>query len=247
MKALVLAGGKGHRLAEKTTTVPKPLLSVGSKRLLDFSLQSATAAAVDEIIIVVSSFTTAIRSHYGGRYGEIPVSYVVQEDPEGLVHAIECAASALEGNDFLLLLADEVMIRPRLAEMVQTFRTRDAFAVLGVTRVTDRDLIRRTYTIFQDSATGATHRLIEKPRRPHNDVMGTGNCVFRNEILSYIGLCPINQSRREKELPDLIQCAIDDGHLVETFEITDRYINVNTLEDFEKAEALLKRYAESFR
>ncbi len=247
VKALVLAGGKGNRLAEKTATVPKPLLSVGPKRLLDFSLQSATAAGVDEIIVVVSTFTDAIRRHYGGSYGGTRLVYVVQEDPQGLVHAIECAVDALDGSDFLLLLADEVMIRPRLPAMIETFHRDYAFAVLGVTRVADRALIRRTYAIFKDSATGATHRLIEKPRNPHDDVMGTGNCVFHSGMLSYIDLCPINQSRREKELPDLIQCAIDDGHLVETFEVTDQYINVNTLEDFERAEDLLKRYAESFR
>jgi dTDP-glucose pyrophosphorylase len=246
MKALVLAGGRGHRLAEKTANVPKPLLRVGDKCLLDFSLQSACAAGVGEIVVVVSAFTAPIVERYGRSYGGVPIAYAEQDDPRGLVHAIECAARALDGSDFLLLLADEVLIRPRLAEMVAAFRSRDAFAVLGVTRVADRELIRRTYALLQDGATGAIHRLIEKPRRPHDDVMGTGNCVFRNEILSYAGLCPIHQSRGEKELPDLVQCAIDDGHRVDAYDVADQYINVNTIEDFARAEALLRRYAESF-
>ena len=78
---------------------------------------------------------------------------------------------------------------------------------------------------------------VEKPRRPHNDVRGTGNCIFRSKIFDYIDLTPINQSRNEKELPDLIQCAIDDGLAVRAFDIGDVYVNINTPEDIERAES----------
>jgi dTDP-glucose pyrophosphorylase len=64
--------------------------------------------------------------------------------------------------------------------------------------------------------------------------MGTGNCVFKNEILSYIEHTPINQKRKEKELPDLIQCAIDDGHIIRSFEICDEYANVNSITELKE-------------
>ena len=50
-------------------------------------------------------------------------------------------------------------------------------------------------------------------------------------------LTPINQNRKEKELPDLIQCAIDDGHIVRAFDIGDGYVNINTPDDIAIAEA----------
>lgn len=71
-------------------------------------------------------------------------------------------------------------------------------------------------------------------------MMGTGNCVFRNEIFEYIPLTPINQQRGEKELPDLIQCAIDDGNMVKCFDIGGAYINVNTVDDIERLERSFK-------
>jgi dTDP-glucose pyrophosphorylase len=79
------------------------------------------------------------------------------------------------------------------------------------------------------------YRLIEKPRKALGNWMGTGNCVFRNEILTYIPQTPINQQRGEKELPDLIQCAIDEGHIVKSFVICGHYANINSEDDLREA------------
>ncbi len=246
MKALILAGGKGSRLRDQPDAPPKPLLQVGSKRLMDFSLQNAANAGVAEIVVVVSYFTEGVINHYGSAYRGIPITYKIQNDPRGLVHAIECSAGALGTSDFILMLADEVFLNIDLTAMVRRFHEEQLFAVLGVVEVDDRSQISKTYSVLQDSGTGRLHRLIEKPRRPHNNIMGTGNCVFANGILAYIDVCPVNQTRGEKELPDLIQCAIDDGRPVTTHRVGERYINVNAMDDFRAAFALLEKHADSF-
>ncbi|HLV02094.1 MAG TPA: sugar phosphate nucleotidyltransferase, partial [Acidobacteriota bacterium] len=138
---------------------------------------------------------------------------------------------ALEGSDFFLFLADEVLINPRHREMVEAFQDPDVFALCGVVEVEDRSRISRTYAMIYNHQDRQIYRLIEKPRNPLNNTQGTGNCLFRNQILDYISLTPINQQRKEKELPDLIQCAVDDGKLVRAFEIGSWYANVNTLEE----------------
>jgi dTDP-glucose pyrophosphorylase len=243
MKALVLAGGKGSRLRDHATSPPKPLMQVGDKRLMDFSLQNAVTAGADEIVIVVSAFTEGVINHYGSSYRRVPITYKIQNEPKGVVHAIECAAGALGDSDFVLMLADEIVIDANLATMIDRFSRETLFAILGVVTVQDPAQISKTYSILEDSGTGQIHRLIEKPRRPHNDVMGTGHCIFRSAILGYIDMCPINHMRGEKELPDLIQCAIDDGHPVKTHRVGSRYINVNASEDFREAYDLLASYA----
>ena len=245
MKALILAGGKGSRLRDHGAP-PKPLLQVDGKRLMDFSLQNAVDAGATDIVVVVSAFTEGVINHYGSAYRGVPITYKIQNEPKGVVHAIECSAGALDGSDFMLLLADEIVIGGNHATMREAFVREDLFAILGVVEVADPSEITKTYSILQDSASSQIHRLVEKPRRPHNNVMGTGNCIFRNDILSYIDVCPINQVRGEKELPDLIQCAIDDGHRVTTHRVGERYINVNALEDFHAAFALLQAYAHTF-
>ena len=104
--------------------------------------------------------------------------------------------------------------------------------------VADRGEIEKNYSLMYDPSDDRVYRLIEKPRRPANNYMGTGNCVFRNEILDYIDRTPVHPLRHEKELPDLIQCAVDDGNPVKLFEIGTNYVNVNTTEDVRIAEDL---------
>ena len=82
-------------------------------------------------------------------------------------------------------------------------------------------------------------RLIEKPRKPLNNLMGTGVCIFNNKIFDKINYTPIHYLRKEKELPDLIQTAIDDGEEVEYFEIKSPYVNVNTPKDIKYVKGLV--------
>jgi len=81
------------------------------------------------------------------------------------------------------------------------------------------------------------YRLIEKPRHPLSESQGTGHCVFRNAIYDYIQYTPIHHQRNEKELPDLIQCAIDDAMTLKAFIIGEKYTNVNTRQDIKIAKS----------
>ncbi len=68
-----------------------------------------------------------------------------------------------------------------------------------------------------------------------NNIMGTVNCLFKNEIFAYIPQTPINQKRGEKELPDLIQCAIDEGKIIKSSIICDQYFNINSEKEIREA------------
>ncbi|MEE9543847.1 MAG: nucleotidyltransferase family protein [Thermodesulfobacteriota bacterium] len=232
MKALILAGGRGKRLDNLVATKNKCMIEIKGKPVIEYSLDCAAGTDVDEIVIVVGYRADDIINAYGNRYGDKPVRYVIQWEQEGLVHAIECSKDALAGHDFMLLLGDEVLINPRHQAMLDEFRRVEPFALCGILHVADRDLIKRTYALIRDDS-GKVYRLIEKPHSPPNNIMGTGDCVFKNEILNYIDKTPKHHVRNQKELPDLIQCTIDDGRLVKTFSVCDKYTNINTLDDIE--------------
>ena len=234
MKALVLAGGRGSRLKEITKQANKCLCEFQGRSIIEYSLDTAVRVKADEIVILVGYQAETIINRYGNRYHGVPVRYVIQWERHGLVHAIECCQAALEGQDFLLLLADEILLNPRHEAMVEAFRDPEVFALCGTVRVADINEVRKTYTIMRDERDGRIHRLVEKPRTPINNIQGTGNCLFRHGIFDYIAHTPINQTRQEKELPDLIQCVIDDGKLVREFEICSWYTNVNSLEELNR-------------
>lgn len=236
MKALILAAGRGSRLGQRTTACNKCMLPLAGKPLLQYSLENAAQAGVDEIVVVVGYMAETVINAFGIDYHGIRVQYVIQDDAAGLVHAINSARSAVDGSDFMLFLADEVLRTPQHKDMLACFENEKLFGICGVVRDGDPQEIRKTYAVIPNPETQQIYRLVEKPRRPLNDIRGTGNCIFRNAIFDYVDLTPINQNRNEKELPDLVQCAIDDGEDVRYFDIGDGYTNINTPEDIGLAE-----------
>jgi len=236
MKALILAAGRGKRLGEHPDEGNKCMLRMFDKPLVQYSLENAVRAGVDEIVIVVGFRAEAIINYFGIDFKGVRIQYVIQEQPRGLVHAIECCRDAIGNSDFMLFLADEILWAPHHEGMVETFERENLFVICGVVEEPNRDEIRKTYAIIEDDRNRRIYRLIEKPRRPPNDIRGTGNCIFRAKIFDYIDLTPINQNRKEKELPDLIQCAVDDGLEVQAYNIGDGYVNINTPADIGIAE-----------
>ncbi|MCX5782202.1 MAG: nucleotidyltransferase family protein [Elusimicrobia bacterium] len=233
MKALILAGGRGKRLGKVSEGINKCLLDVFGKPLIEYSFDCVSALdEINELIVMVGYRAEDIINKYGNNYKGKTVKYVIQWDRYGLVDAIEWGKELLGKDDFLLLLGDEFMLFPKHKDMIEKFKTEKLFGVCGVINVSDKEMIKKTYSIIQDKS-GRIVQLIEKPKNPPNNIMGTGNCVFKNEILNYIPKTIINSKRGEKELPDLIQCAIDDGKLIKPFNICDKYVNVNTFKELD--------------
>lgn len=235
MKALVLAGGRGRRLEGHSAECNKCMLEFAGRPLIEHSLDNAVRLAPEEIVIVVGYLAEQVINHFGTSYRGVRVRYAIQREQKGLVHAIETAAPFIGSADFMLFLADEILLEPNHAAMLERYNRDDVFALCGVTFPSDREAVSNTYAVLEDQQ-GRILRLIEKPRRALNDCQGTGNILFHNRILEYLPRTPINQGRNERELPDLIQCAIDDGHIVRSFTIGGRYININTPEHVMEAE-----------
>jgi len=239
VKALILAGGRGKRLEGISDSLNKCMLEVAGQPALEYNLDRAVELDVDEIILVVGYKAEDIINRYGINYKGKRMRYVIQSEQKGLVHAIECAKDTINKDDFFLLLGDEVLANSRHKEMLRVFLRENTFAVCGVTFQKDTEKIKKTYAVLTDD-NKRIFRLIEKPKRAMNDWQGTGHCLFKNDILSYIERTPVHQERKEKELPDFIQCAVDDGQLVKIFDICDGYTNINSEEDLKEAGRILR-------
>jgi dTDP-glucose pyrophosphorylase len=215
------------------------MLRVGDVPLVEHSLASAASIGARAIVLVLGAHGDEIVRHFGCDFAGIPIRYVVQSRPRGVVDAMEHGRRLLRDPEFLLCLGDEILDAPRHAAMLRRFQDEGLFASCGVVRVDDRRAISKTYALIAegDLEHGRIHRLVEKPRVALNDWMGTGNCLLRLGIFDDIARTPVNPVRGEKELPDLIQCAIDRGRRVEYFRIADAYVNVNTEDDVRAARA----------
>jgi len=239
MKALILAGGRGKRLGTITESINKCMLDFRGRPVIEYNLdRSAGIDEVTQMVIVVGNRAEDIINRYGTCYKGKTIQYVIQWEQKGLVHALSCCNEALGTDDFFLLLGDEILINSRHGEMLEKFRTEELFGVCGVTLQKDSRKISRTYAVIFDKE-NRVFRLIEKPKKILNNYQGTGHCIFKNEILTYIDRTPTHPERGEKELPDLIQCAIDDGQVVKIFDICDIYTNINSQEDLIEAKEII--------
>jgi dTDP-glucose pyrophosphorylase len=238
MKALILAGGRGKRLGDTTKCTNKCLLLLNNRPVIEYNLDRAAECHVDEIIIVVGHCAEDVINRYGTDYRGTRIRYVIQWEQKGLVHAIETCKSAIGKEDFVLLLGDEVLVNGRMPAMLESFENDHPFVLCGVLHQPDHPKIGKTYTVLA-SEDGRIFRLIEKPKTVTTDIQGTGHCIFRNSILDYIDRTPIHPERGERELPDLIQCAVDDGKIVRYFIICDKYTNINEKDDLAEATTLL--------
>ncbi|MFQ5866791.1 MAG: nucleotidyltransferase family protein [bacterium] len=242
MEALILAGGRGSRVNELSESVNKCMIKMMGKPLLEYNLDILAKLDIQEVIIVVAYKAEDIINTFGTNYSGMRIKYVIQREQKGLVHAIETAKTYLD-DDFILMLGDEILVETRHVEMVGKFHNNKIFAICGVVPVENKMRICKTYSIFFNEKNRIL-RLVEKPKKPLNNLMGTGNCIFSKEIVNYIEITPISHERGEKELPDLIQCAIDDGEIIEYFEIANYYYNINSYGDLREAESLISELAE---
>ena len=228
MKSIVLAAGHGERLQD-ISKGNKCMLLLNGKPVLNRSLSYAESIGVDEIILVVGYRAEDIINDYGLSFKDIPIRYVIQKEQNGIVNAIDECRELIGSDDFLLLLGDEIISNPNHIAMKKYFdKHRNVFILCGVVSIKNTSRISETYSIL--TVNQQIYRLIEKPSFTPNDLMGTGNCFFRHGALDYISLTPVNKrrGREEKELVDLIQCAVDDGKQVEWFTVGKKYENVNS-------------------
>lgn len=242
MKGIVLAAGKGSRFAELNFQ-HKSLAVVQKKHIIDYSMDLLVGAdtahsLVDEIVVVVGYRAEAVMEYLGRAYRGVPVTYVYQREHKGIAHAVLTAKDALN-DDFIMCLADEIMVTPRLREMINEFNDTNATCVCG-TVIDGQDFSMKPIAYDVDD-TGRVLQVKEKPKEYHNDIRGIGECIFKREALEYLERLEPDPVCGEFEMGHWIQLLVDDGKLVRVFDLADGYVNVNYAKDIDAADQLLKR------
>jgi len=117
MKAFLLAAGQGNRLRPYTQKVPKPLVPILGKPLIEYVLD-VLAPHTDEFIIVVGYKEEQIKKHLGNKYKDIPITYIEQKERRGTGHAVMLCKDYVKG-DFLMMYADEILDDEAISELAK--------------------------------------------------------------------------------------------------------------------------------
>ncbi|MCI0394311.1 MAG: glucose-1-phosphate thymidylyltransferase [Chloroflexi bacterium] len=206
MKGLILSGGKGTRLYPLTFTSAKQLIPVANKPVLFRVIEAIRDAGINEIGIVVGDTAAEIREAVGrgGRWG-VEVTYIEQEAPMGLAHAVKISEEFLDGDRFVMFLGDNVIeggISPLIAEF--------AHSQWNSQIVLNRVAHPEQYGVAELDDEGRICRLVEKPKNPPSDLALVGIYMFDPAIFEAVKA--IRPSwRNELEITDAIQWLIDNG------------------------------------
>jgi len=117
MQAVILAAGRGTRLKPLTLNVPKPLVLLNDKPILEYVINELPND-VDEAILVIGYLGNKIKNYFGNNFGGKKIKYVIQKDQRGTFHALKQAERFLR-NDFLVLMADDIYSKKDLVNLVK--------------------------------------------------------------------------------------------------------------------------------
>lgn len=233
MKGLVLSGGKGTRLRPITHTRAKQLLPVANKPILFYGLEAMATAGITDVGIVVGDTREEIREAVadGSAFG-IKVTYIVQDEPLGLAHAIKVAQPYLGDDPFVMYLGDN-LIRDGIGSLVGEFRGDTEHCHILLARVKNP----QEFGVAELEG-GRVVRLVEKPREPKSDLALVGVYMFNRDI--HEAIKHIRPSwRNELEITDAIQRLVDQGHEVRSKIITGWWKDTGKLEDILEANRVI--------
>ncbi|MER5890687.1 glucose-1-phosphate thymidylyltransferase [Streptomyces sp. NPDC001941] len=204
MKALVLSGGAGTRLRPITHTSAKQLVPVANKPVLFYGLESIAAAGITEVGIIVGDTAREIREAVGdgSRFG-LDVTYIPQEAPLGLAHAVLIAREFLGEDDFVMYLGDNFIVGG-ITDLVEEFRASRPDAQILLTKVPDP----RAFGVAELDVDGRVARLEEKPADPRSDLALVGVYLFTPAIHAAVRAVKPS-GRGELEITHALQWLID--------------------------------------
>ncbi|MFD5795528.1 glucose-1-phosphate thymidylyltransferase [Streptomyces diastatochromogenes] len=204
MKALVLSGGAGTRLRPITHTSAKQLVPVANKPVLFYGLESLAEAGITEVGMIVGDTAAEIEEAVGdgSKFG-LDITYIPQERPLGLAHAVLIARDFLGDDDFVMYLGDNFVVGG-IRDLVDAFRAGRPDAQILLTHVPDP----RSFGVAELDADGQVIGLEEKPEHPRSDLALVGVYLFTPAI--HEAVRAIGPSRRgELEITHALQHLID--------------------------------------
>jgi glucose-1-phosphate thymidylyltransferase len=213
MKGLILSGGKGTRLYPITYTSAKQLVPVANKPVLFRVIEAIRDAGIDDIGIVVGDTASEIKEAVGtGRRWGIKITYIQQEAPLGLAHAVKVSKEYLSDDKFVMFLGDNV-IEGGISGLIREFESSDYNCQIVLTPVEQPS----RYGVAElDPDTRRIIRLVEKPRNPPSNLILVGIYMFDPHVWEAVEAIKPSW-RGELEITDAIQFLVDRGYNVHPY------------------------------
>lgn len=235
MKAIILAAGKGTRMRELTQAMPKPMIPVGGRPILEHIVSGLIRAGIRQICLVTGWRSEVIKGHFqGGERWGVSIEYVDQETQDGTGKAPELAKGFV-GEDSFLLTYGDILVPPETYErMVRAFREDGGAGLVTVT--SGEDVKKGGIVVFDDQF--RVKRLVEKPTQEEIDQLraagqldsgkmwyNAGIYVFRPVLFEFTARLE-KSPRGEYELTSAVDAMARAGERLKGMEIQGRWVDV---------------------
>ena len=233
MKALILSGGKGTRLRPITHTSAKQLVPIANKPILFYGIEAIRDAGVTDVGIVVGDTEPEIRAAVGdGSAFGVKVTYIRQQAPLGLAHAVKVSHDFLKDDSFVMYLGDNLIL-DGITPLVEEFRRDRPNSQILLAKVPHPE----EFGVAELDGNRIV-RLVEKPKQPRSDLALVGVYMFDATIFEAVDA--IKPSfRNELEITDAIQYLIDQGRVVHHHVIGGWWKDTGKLEDILEANRMV--------
>lgn len=224
-KAVVLAGGKGSRLGPYTTVLPKPLLPLGDRAILDVVVRQLKSCGFSDLTFAVGYLAHLIRAVFsdGSEHG-VSIEYHVESEPLGTAGALATIGGL---DETFLLMNGDVLTTLDYAELYEIHRASGNLLTIG----SHRRVVQTDYGVIHvDGLQGETRRVVayeEKPEIPYTVSMGV--YVAEPEILDYIA------PGEHLDMPEVVLKLIEAGEPVGSYRFDGFWLDIGRHEDYERA------------
>ena len=221
MKAVVLAGGKGTRLAPYTQILPKPLMPIGDMPILEVLLLQMKAAGIDQVILTVGHLSGLLCAFFkdGSQFG-LNISYSYEQCPLGTAGPIVLVDGL---NETFLVTNGDVLTTLDLRDLLRFHKEQKGIATIAAHhRQSKIDL-----GVIQRNGDNQITGYIEKP--VYDFIVSMGIYVFEPKVLSYI------PREQYLDFPDLVKRLISAGEKVVAYEFNGYWEDLGRADDYERA------------
>jgi glucose-1-phosphate thymidylyltransferase len=227
MKGIILHGGHGTRLRPLTHTGPKQLLPIANKPMSEYCLNALKDAGISEIAIIIGGIASnKVKEYYGsGEQFGVNITYVVQDEPHGIAHAINLCKNFINNEKFIVFLGDNI-IKKDISEYRNEFEKSEFAASILLCEVDNPT----QFGIADLNSDGSIKKIMEKPKEPPTNLAVTGIYFLTPKIFDVISRLKPSW-RNELEITDALQILLEEENKIGYYMITDYWKDTGTPND----------------
>ena len=226
MKGIILHGGHGTRLRPLTHTGPKQLLPIANKPMSQYCLESIRDGGITDIAIIIGGIgSNKVQEYYGsGENFGVKITYVNQDLPRGIAHAIQLCKEFIGNEKFVVFLGDNIL-KKKIVDYISRFQQSDASASILLCEVSNP-----TQFGIADVKDGIIKKIMEKPKDPPTNLAVTGIYFLTPTIFDIIDRLKPSW-RNEYEITDALQMLLEENHKIIYDIVTDYWKDTGTPHD----------------